>query len=419
MVDPETPEPASPSSEATRVPRREGHAEIGARAGQLLPVELTTEIITTVDGIRSLKPDYERLARVSGNTLPFALHDWHLTWCDHFLNTRRRVEAQPLFFVLRNRSGDCVTIAPLIQRRWRAWSLSLTTVDVIGTDPALTEIRGPLVEPGYERPSVRALHEGLAALPDWDWVHWHGIGGALLAAMDEEIAPQWYRVNDDYVLDLPSTWEQFRSGLRRNIRESLRHCYNSLQRDGHNYEFVVARLPREIRPALERFVKLHAMRAVTGRGPKHPDHFAGRRQREFLYDVCGRLAERDAVRVFQLRIRGEVVAARVAFVVGDGLYLYYSGFDPAWAHYSVMTTTVAESLRYAITQGLKTANLSLTAEQSKLRWGPRRVELRSGLVHRELLRSRLACALYRIAMSRSGVRGRLLHRLLRAGRPWG
>jgi CelD/BcsL family acetyltransferase involved in cellulose biosynthesis len=263
------------------------------------------------------------------------------------------------------------------------------------------------------------LREGLAALADWDWVHWHGISVPLAQAMDEQLAPQWYSVSDDYVLDLPSSWEEFHSGLRRNIRESLRHCYNSLRRDGYGFEFVIARTPAEIRPALERFVELHAMRARMAHGPRHPNHFAGQQLREFLYDVCDRLARRDAVRVFQLRIGGEVVAARVAFVVGDGLYLYYSGFDPAWAPYSVMTTTVAESLKYAIAQGLSTANLSLAAEQSKLRWSPRRVELRSGLVHRARLRSRIASGLYHLAMSKRGVSGRLLHRLLMAGRrPW-
>jgi len=414
-------EPAGRGSLSTPecTPSPGGQEGIAGAAGQLLPVELTTEVVTSVEGVRALAPDYDRLGRVSGNTLPFALHEWHLAWCDHFLSTGRWVEAQPLFFVLRNRSGDCVAIAPLIRRRWRAWPLNLTTVDVIGADPAITEIRGPLLEPGYERPSARALHQGLAALADWDWVHWHGIGGALAQAMNEQVAPQWYSVSDDYVLDLPSSWEEFHRGLRRNIRESLRHCYNSLGRDGHGFEFVVARVPAQIRPALERFVELHAMRARMAQGPKHPDHFASQQLREFLYDVCDRLARRDAVRVFQLRIRGEVVAARVAFVVGDGLYLYYSGFDPAWAHYSVMTTTVAEALKYAITQGLSTANLSLAAEQSKLRWGPRRVELRSGLVHRAQLRSRIASGLYRLAMSKSGLSGRLLHRLLMAGRrPW-
>ena len=53
------------------------------------------------------------------------------------------------------------------------------------------------------------------------------------------------------------------------------------------------------------------------------------------------------------RSRGQIVAMRLGFVVDDSLYLYYSGYDPLWARYSVMTTTVAEALKYAIACGLQ------------------------------------------------------------------
>jgi hypothetical protein len=100
------------------------------------------------------------------------------------------------------------------------------------------------------------------------------------------------------------------------------------------------------------------------------------------------------------------------------MYLYYSGFDPAWARYSVMTTATAEGFRYAIAQGLKSANLSLTGEQSKLRWRPRRVEFHSALVHRQFVTSRLACRAYRAALASDGRPSRILKRLWQAHRDW-
>jgi len=38
----------------------------------------------------------------------------------------------------------------------------------------------------------------------------------------------------------PPTWELFRRNLKRNVRESLRHCYNSLRREGIGFSFEVA-----------------------------------------------------------------------------------------------------------------------------------------------------------------------------------
>lgn len=392
-------------------PDRDAIPAGGREAAELRPAELTTDVVTDIEGIRALKPDYERLQRVTGNTLPFALQEWHLAWCAHFLNSHPQIDEQPLFCVLRDRGGKCVALVPLVSTRRRVGPLRLATVDVIGADPGLTEIRLPLIEPGYERLTVRAVHASLARLGHWDWIQWRGVRGALAEAMTIEIAPRWYQISEDYVLDLPPSWPELHAGLKRNVRESLRHCYNSLRRDGHAFEFVVARECEEVRQALGRFLELHAMRAAMARGTRHPDRFTGRRAQDFLYDVCGRLAARDVTRVFQLRIGAAIVASRVAFVVGDSVYLYYSGFDPAWGRYSVMTTTLAEALKYAIASGLRSANLSLTGEQSKLRWRPRLVAFQSALVHRESLGSRIACSAYRVAMS-DGVAAQLLRSVL-------
>ena len=55
----------------------------------------------------------------------------------------------------------------------------------------------------------------------------------------------------------------------------------------------------------------------------------------------------------------------------DSLYLYYSGYDPTYARYSVMTTVVAEAIKFAIANGFRTVNLSTGSDESKLRWKPR------------------------------------------------
>src|ERR1700680_1026582 len=168
---------AAPIADAHDRGAQAAPAAFVSRPGKLRPVELTTEVVTTVEGIRSLKPHYERLCRVTGNTLPFALQEWHLSWCAHFLNCNPQISEQPLFHVLRNSGAECVAIVPLIVAGRRIGPLRLNTVDFIGADPALTEVRTPLIEPGYERLTVRAVHESLARRRDWDWIHWRGIGG--------------------------------------------------------------------------------------------------------------------------------------------------------------------------------------------------------------------------------------------------
>lgn len=377
-------------------------------AGTVAGTPLTSQVIRDVAGIGALRADYDHLQAVTGNTLPFALHDWHLTWCQHFLNRSAQTEDQPHFCVLRTADGECVAIVPLILSRWRIGPLRLATVALLGNDHGLTEIHDPLIRCGYEQMVVRAVHGTLSDMPDWSWIHWRMVSKTLAEAIGRGVEPVELESSEDYVLDLPADWQELRARLPRNLRESLRHCYNSLKRDGHGFDFVVARSREEVRQALGCFLRLHTLRAQMTRGPKHPDRFASPRMQGFLYDVCDQLAARDAVRVFQLRIGREVVASRIGFIAGSGLYLYYSGFDPAWARYSVMTTTVTEALRYAIASGLTTANLTPSADQSKLRWRPRRVEYHSALVHRDSLTSRLACRAYRMVLTSQGAPARLL-----------
>ena len=113
-----------------------------------------------------------------------------------------------------------------------------------------------------------------------------------------------------------------------------------------------------------------ALRARRTGTVSHRDVFESQPARAFLREVARDFAARGRMRVFSLRIAGEVVATRVGFVCADHLYLYYSGYDPEWARYSVMTTVVAETMRYAIDQRLACVNLSFGADFSKERWRP-------------------------------------------------
>src|SRR5262249_10641589 len=120
----------------------------GQRAGTAAAVteRVTAEIVGDVEGIRALTPDYERLYRGTGNTPPFPTQVWPLAWCEHWRTPSPRSHQQPLFCVLRELEGSCVAIVPLILPRRRLGPLKVAVLGLVGADPALTEIRNPLVE---------------------------------------------------------------------------------------------------------------------------------------------------------------------------------------------------------------------------------------------------------------------------------
>jgi CelD/BcsL family acetyltransferase involved in cellulose biosynthesis len=380
---------------------------------------LTVDVVRSLAGVAKLREDFAYLQSVTGNTLPFALYEWQLHWCRHFLRRETRLTDQPMFQVCRDANGTCVGIVPLILTQRRLGGLRIASLGLLGADPGITEIRTSLVQPGYEDRVAEALDRALRDSRDWDWIHWTGACDRFSAALGRQRALHWEPTAPSYALDLPSTWEEFRAGLKRNIRESLRHCYNSLKRDGHSFELKIATEPHAVQAALDRLFVLHAVRANMPGSVEHPNLFASGALRSFLYDVCGELAARGVVRVFQLEIAGQIVASRIGFVVGDSLYLYYSGFNPDWAKYSVMTTTVAEAIKYAIAQqGLKTVNLSTGRDISKTRWGPREICGQGAYDHTGSVRSRLVHHAFVKAKSGEGVQGWLLQRLVPGRRSW-
>jgi CelD/BcsL family acetyltransferase involved in cellulose biosynthesis len=358
---------------------------------------LSLEVAASIEELRALKPDYDRLQRVTCNTLPFALHEWHVAWCNQFFELGKHIHTQPMIHVVRDSDRRCVAIVPLILTRRVVGPVKLNSLDMLGADPSITEIRIPLIEAGYEARAAGLIQRKLSTLHSIDWVNWGSAGDVYCAALAGGGELKYQEPLLDYILDLPCTWELLRANLKRNIRESIRHCYNSLRRDGIQPELRIAKEPGEVKDALEKFFTLHTMRAEMQDTVIHPNHFAGERPRRFLREVCAPLALQDKVRIFQLAIRGEVVATRIGFLIGDSLYLYYSGFDPRFAQYGVMTTTVVEIVKYAISQRLATINLSPGRDISKTRWGPREIPLVQAIQVNPSLRSRLAWAGYQRA----------------------
>ena len=149
---------------------------------------------------------------------------------------------------------------------------------------------------------------------------------------------------------------------------------------------------------LEPFFRLHRSRAEKEGTITHKNVFESPEAEHFLVEVSERLARRGMTRIFQLKIAGEVVATRIGYVMGKSIYLYYSGYDPKWGPYSIMTTVVAEALKWAMANGLTEANLSTGNDVSKTRWGPREVVYREGIQVAPGLRPKLAWDGWQLAL---------------------
>ncbi|MDB4989416.1 MAG: hypothetical protein JWN04_4594 [Myxococcaceae bacterium] len=329
--------------------------------------------IETLSKFEALGPEWRELeARLP--KLPFLTFDWLFTWWNRLRAQSAGVRDELFLHTFRDDSGSLRAIAPLMRTKRPGYGpLRLRQLQFLGADPNITEIRSILAAPEDMAAVVRSLLKELhASASEWDFMQFTGLPAEHTNCVEESAfrSVRWVHDTPSYVLTMAPTWEEFRGKLSRNIKESLRKCYNAPKRDGVELEHNVVRGPSEVPEAIEDFFRLHEARSQRDDTVRHGNVFGGQMRRDFLLDVCQRFAERDRLRIFQTKIKGAVVATRIGFCCHDSLYLYYSGFDSEYARYSVMTTTVAEALQFATREGFKTVNLSTGNDISKLRWGP-------------------------------------------------
>ena len=342
----------------------------------------------------SLAAECAPLARQMQPRVPFATHDWLVLWWRHYHEDRLFVRDEFYVHAVRDEQGALIALAPLLlTERPANGPLRCRTVAFFGADKNVTELRGLVCAPEHEGAVTRALlsHFGQRA-EEWDWFAWNGVrqNGEAYSVLNEHPDFEWRLETTDYVLPLPSTWEEFRAGLSRNIKESLRKCYNSLKRANYSFNFRVVEHPRDLPAALNQFLALHKRRANAPHLVRHEDVFITSQSRKFLMDLAARGNESAQLRVFQLEIAGNVVASRLGFSLGDELYLYFSGYEPDWGGFSVMTTTVAESIKWAIENKFRLINLSPGTDVSKTRWGALPVTTRNGILLSNTKRAKLA-----------------------------
>lgn len=358
---------------------------------------LTVECLTSVEQVERLAPEWQELFQRVDDALPFVSYEWAVAWWTHLRRRSPLVRDELRVFAVRD-GGELVAVAPMMLTQRPAVGVSLLRVlQTIGTDPNITELRGMLVSAAREGEVAGALASEVSRLGGYDLVVWCGLRRSADGAerLRAEATAWPSKEISAFTLTMGPSWDEFRKSLPRNIRESLRKCYNSLARDGHEWSFRVLEGEAEVVAAVGRLVDLHGRRAAVTGTVRHRDCFETEEARRFLADVTARLARRGVARMFQLEVAGRVVAMRLGFVWRDRLYLYYSGYDPEWGKYSVMTTTVAEALKYATDSGITSVNLSTGADESKLRWRPSEVQYvdmtaratgaRPWLVHRALV----------------------------------
>ncbi len=354
-------------------------------------------ILRTEEELAAFQPRWQALFETAQCRLPFLHFSWIQQWWRAFGASNPLVRNQLEILIVED-AGRLLGILPLYQTTYGAGrAFGMRYVRPIGSDANLTEVHTALVLPGHEEAVAAAVERFFAGCEHaWDLINW--------GSHPEHFSPgsnvpgHWFSARqapvEMFVVDVPPTWDAFAASWKRNTKESVRKARNALKRDGRVTTFRCLTCTNDILAVLPRFYELHRLRSEQKSAVPHPDMFSRRAHRRFMTGLTHTMADADILKMFVLDVDGTSVAMRLGFVIGDALYCYYSGFDPAFSRYSVMTRLQVELMRWAVDTGLLTINLSTGRDQAKLRWNPRALEFHPYSQIGSRFRSRLTFALF-------------------------
>lgn len=312
---------------------------------------------------------------------PFTSRTWARTWFAHMADAADVV-------VLAVREGDqLIGVAPLHMQSLRLSRITVAKrLMLAGAGHSNSSIELPplLARAGSSRTTTRMVVQTildagvskgpLAGAVDFDWAE------ISLSREQGWFEPEWvastgrkvafYRpslARACVMLPLKTTWEETRSGLKRNIKESLRRSRNRLAKENHEIRLLSEGHLDEA--AVDRLMSLHGARAHNEEaGSKHPDLYSDPQRRAFMRDLLPRLGAVGESIIAELLIDGEVVASQLALVAPGCTYFHSSGFAPeAWALNP--TTALQEAvMQDAVKNGQSWINFSPGPNVSKLRW---------------------------------------------------
>jgi CelD/BcsL family acetyltransferase involved in cellulose biosynthesis len=284
----------------------------------------------------ALAPEWKALLADVHEPVVFIHPTWQQLWLDEFGDGR-----EPLVLAVRDEDGTLAGVAPLMRQGEEVSLIGHYSIcdymDIVARPGAARETLAAAMDAlggeAWERMELRGLSENsetLAALGDVC----RALGWSL-EQEEETVAPR---------VTLPETWDAHVASLSKKDRHELRRKQRRLQSLGQ-LELRAYTSPQDVVervPQLLRFM-------VESRSDKA--NFLTEQMGRFFHDMTRTMAGEGLVRLYELELDGQAVASVLCFDQGGQLYLYNSGYDPAYAQHAVGLVSKALCMQDALESG--------------------------------------------------------------------
>ena len=327
------------------------------------PAMVTTDVVSDYDAFVRLEDEWNDAVRRAQVPHPFLLHEWFRTWWDCFGANRR------LHIVIARENGRIIAIAPLMVEQVHMYGLPVRKVDLLHNDHTP---RTDWIVAGSPARSYAAIWEALATSgTGWDLLQLSRLPDdsptlraiSELAAGDGRHTGTWRGDVSPY-LTLSGTWDSYHASLSAKFRSNLRNRLSRLRAFGEP-RLEVLDDPRDIADARDEALRLEASGWKDAERTSIASDPAVQR---FYTLLAERAAARGWLRLMFLNVGGRRIATSYGSRFDDRLFLFKTGYDPAYATGSPFKVLTCFAIERAYEEGLREVDFLGNAEPWKLEW---------------------------------------------------
>jgi CelD/BcsL family acetyltransferase involved in cellulose biosynthesis len=299
------------------------------------------QLVTTLDSLQALAPEWDALWRRANDATPFQSPHWLLPWWTHFANGGELAVVTspgalaPLYILRDDDSGESLGM-------FLGTGIS-DYLDVLGTEVE------PLLACALE-----------LDCQFWDLQQLRPSSPLLAASLPNGWSDNTEEMDRCPVLSIANAGDELSNLLSTHARKKLRYYRRAANAA---YESATAETLDELLTAL---FDLHAARWKT-RGL--PGVLADDLVQSFHRDVARRMLDAGALRMHAMRMNDRVVAVFYGFAHQGTVYYYLSGFDPTLDRLSIGSILVAHAVEEAVRERATTFDFLRGAEEYKYSWG--------------------------------------------------
>lgn len=312
---------------------------------------LNVTVVSSVEGFRSLRREWDGLLRASRSDCVFLTWEWLFTWWKWYGGS-----AQLLILLLSDSTGRLRGIAPLMSKRTAGVFRKL---QIIGSESRVcSEYLDIIAEEGCEKDVARAILDFLLDNHrSWDTFSLSSIrrGSPFLLAFEQlpEIRRLRSRRTTQYVapyISLPETWDELLARFGPRIRRNVRYYRKRLEK-AFSVEFSSREVGLDTRHAINTMRRLQ-QKSISRKGIR--GIFEDETFSNFHAEIMDLFHRNGWLYIVFVVCDGNPVAFWYAYLYAGTCYSYQTGFDLDYGSHSVGSVVHSFVLEDTIGKGIHT-----------------------------------------------------------------